>query len=106
MSWLFLVAAGLLEIGWAMTMKYSQGFTRLVPSLMTVVLIMASLSLLNLALKTLPIGLAYAVWTGIGTVGVALVGILVFAEPASAARLGCMALIIAGVAGLRFLSAG
>lgn len=106
MSWLFLVAAGLLEIGWAMTMKYSQGFTRLVPSVLTVVLIMASLSLLSLALKTLPIGLAYAVWTGIGTVGVALVGILVFAEPASAARLGCMGLIIAGVAGLRFLSAG
>jgi quaternary ammonium compound-resistance protein SugE len=106
MSWLFLVAAGLLEIGWAMTMKYSQGFTRLVPSVLTVVLIMASLSLLSLALKTLPIGLAYAVWTGIGTVGVALVGILVFAEPASAARLGCMGLIIAGVAGLRLLSAG
>ena len=106
MSWLFLVAAGLLEIGWAMTMKYSQGFTRLVPSVLTVVLIMASLSLLSLALKTLPIGLAYAVWTGIGTVGVALVGILVFAEPASAARLGCMGLIIAGVAGLRFLSPG
>lgn len=106
MSWLFLVAAGLLEIGWAMTMKSSQGFTRLVPSVLTVVLIIASLSLLNLALKTLPIGLAYAVWTGIGTVGVALVGILVFAEPASAARLGCMGLIIAGVAGLRLLSAG
>lgn len=106
MSWLFLVAAGLLEIGWATTMKSSQGFTRLVPSVLTVVLIIASLSLLNLALKTLPIGLAYAVWTGIGTVGVALVGILVFAEPASAARLGCMGLIIAGVAGLRLLSAG
>jgi quaternary ammonium compound-resistance protein SugE len=106
MSWLFLLTAGLLEIGWAMAMKYSEGFTRLVPSVLTVVLIMASLSLLNLALKTLPIGLAYAVWTGIGTVGVALAGILVFAEPASAARLGCIGLIIAGVAGLRILSAG
>lgn len=106
MNWLLLVVAGLLEIVWAMTMKYSEGFSKLLPSVLTVLLIMASLSLLNLSLKTLPIGLAYSVWTGIGMVGTAAMGILLFGEPATVGRLCCMGLIIAGVAGLRILSAG
>jgi quaternary ammonium compound-resistance protein SugE len=104
MSWLFLLVAGLLEVSWAVSMKYSEGFTKPVPSVLTIVLVIASMSLLSLSLRTLPVGLAYGVWTGIGTVGVALLGILLFGEPASALRLFCMGLIIAGVAGLRFLS--
>ncbi|MCB8876544.1 quaternary ammonium compound efflux SMR transporter SugE [Acidisoma silvae] len=106
MNWLFLVVAGCLEIAWAIAMKYSEGFTKLVPSVLTVVLVIASMSLLSLSLKTLPVGLAYGVWTGIGTVGTAILGILLFGEPAGVARLCCMGLIVAGIAGLRILSAG
>lgn len=106
MSWAYLVIAGLFEVAWAIAMKYSAGFTRPIPSVLTVLLAIVSMVLLSLSLRTLPVGLAYGVWTGIGTVGVALLGILLFGEPATAARLFCMGLIIAGVAGLRVLTAG
>jgi len=97
--WLFL--AGLLEIGWAVGLKLSEGFTRLWPSVWTVVAMAASLGLLGLALKTLPVGTAYAVWTGIGAVGTAAFGMLVLGEPATAARIGGIALIAAGIATLK-----
>jgi quaternary ammonium compound-resistance protein SugE len=87
MAWLVLAAAGLLEIGWAIGLKYTDGFTRLVPSVLTLAAMAGSIILLGLALKTLPIGTAYAVWTGIGAVGTALLGIILFDEPATAARL-------------------
>ena len=101
MSWIFLFFAGLLEIGWAIGLKYTDGFTRPVPTLFTVASMIASLALLGLALKTLPVGTAYAVWTGIGTVGTALLGIWLLGEPATAVRLACIGLIVAGIAGLK-----
>lgn len=104
MSWLILVLAGLLEIGWAIGLKYSAGFTRLVPSVLTVISMVGSVLMLGLALRTLPLGTAYAIWTGIGTVGTAVFGIMVFGEPSSAARLGCIALIVCGILGLKLLS--
>jgi quaternary ammonium compound-resistance protein SugE len=104
MNWLILILAGLLEVSWALGMKYSQGFTKPVASALTVILIVLSLYLLNLSLKALPVGTAYGVWTGIGTVGTALLGIVLFGEAASAARLICISLIITGVVGLRLLS--
>jgi quaternary ammonium compound-resistance protein SugE len=104
MSWIFLVIAGLLEIGWAVGLKYTAGFTRPLPTFLTVAAMIASMSLLGLAVKTLPIGTAYAIWTGIGTVGTALLGIVLFGEPATAARLTCMTLIVAGILGLKFLT--
>jgi quaternary ammonium compound-resistance protein SugE len=104
MAWLYLLIAGLLEIAWAIGLKYTDGFTRLVPSLWTVSAMVASLFFLGLALKTLPVGTAYAVWTGIGTVGVAILGMVLFAEPATAGRLGCIALIVAGIVGLKLVT--
>jgi len=104
MSWMILTFAGLFEIGWAVGLKYTAGFTRLLPSILTVISMAASVGLLGVALRALPLGTAYAVWTGIGTVGTAFCGILLFAEPASAARLGCMALIVAGIIGLKLLT--
>jgi quaternary ammonium compound-resistance protein SugE len=104
MAWLYLLIAGLLEIAWAIGLKYTDGFTRLIPSLWTVASMIASLLFLGLALKTLPVGTAYAVWTGIGAVGVAILGIILFAEPATAARLGCIGLIVAGIAGLKLVT--
>ena len=101
MAWLYLIAAGLLEVGWAVGLKHSAGFTRLVPSLLTGAAIVASMGLLGLALRSLPMGTAYAVWTGIGTVGTVLVGIMWEGEPASFLRLACIALIVAGIAGLK-----
>ncbi len=101
MAWLILFAAGLLEIGWAIGLKYTEGFTRLFPTVLTVVSMIASVGLLGLALKTLPVGTAYAVWTGIGTVGTAILGIVLLGEPATAMRLACIALIVAGIAGLK-----
>jgi quaternary ammonium compound-resistance protein SugE len=101
MAWVFLFVAGLCEIGWAIGLKYTDGFSRLVPVLLTAASMVASVALLGLALRTLPVGSAYAVWTGIGTVGTALLGIWLFGEPATAIRLGCMALIVAGIAGLK-----
>ena len=97
MSWLLLLAAGLLEIGWAIGLRYSEGFTRLWPSLGTVVAMAASLGRLGLALRGLPLGTAYAVWTGIGTLGTALLGLWLFGEAASLPRLLGIGLILAGV---------
>jgi quaternary ammonium compound-resistance protein SugE len=99
-----LFVAGLLEIAWAIGLKYTEGFTRLVPSVLTVVAMIASFAMLGLALRTLPLGTAYAVWTGIGTLGTVILGIFLFQEPADLPRLLCIGLIIFGVAGLRFLS--
>jgi quaternary ammonium compound-resistance protein SugE len=104
MSWLYLFIAGLLEVAWAVGLKYTEGFTRLVPSVLTVIAMIASFGMLGLALRTLPLGTAYAVWTGIGTVGTVILGIILFQEPTDAPRIVCIALIVAGVAGLRFLS--
>ncbi|MPZ37315.1 MAG: quaternary ammonium compound efflux SMR transporter SugE [Rhizobiales bacterium] len=104
MAWLYLLIAGLLEVGWATGLKYTDGFTRLVPSIWTVGSMAASLLFLGLALKTLPLGTAYAVWTGIGAVGVAILGIVLFAEPANALRLGSIGLIVGGIVGLKLVS--
>jgi len=99
-----LFAAGLFEVGWAVGLKYTEGFTRLLPSLGTVASMIVSLGLLGLALRSLPLGTAYAVWTGVGTVGTALLGIALFGEPATAMRLACIGLIVAGIAGLKLLA--
>jgi quaternary ammonium compound-resistance protein SugE len=96
-----LALAGLLEIGWAVGLKYAHGFTRLWPSVITIALMVASMALLAQAAKTLPIGTAYAVWTGIGAVGAATLGILLFSEPASAVRILCIAAILGGIVGLK-----
>lgn len=101
MAWAYLVVAGLFEIGWAIGLKYTDGFTRLVPSALTVGAMIASVVLLGLALRELPVGTGYAVWTGIGTVGTAILGIILFAEPATAVRLTCIGLIVAGIIGLK-----
>lgn len=104
MAWFALFAAGLFEIGWAVGLKYTDGFTRFWPTAWTVASMVVSLALLGLALRTLPLGTAYAIWTGIGTVGTVVLGILLFAEPASAIRLGCIALIVAGIVGLKLVT--
>jgi quaternary ammonium compound-resistance protein SugE len=104
MAWIILILAGLFEIGWAVGLKYTEGFTRLWPTLWTVAAMALSLALLGLALRTLPLGTAYAVWTGVGTVGTALLGIWLFQEPADLPRLLCILLIVAGIAGLKLLS--
>lgn len=101
MAWLILFAAGLCEIGWAIGLKYTQGFTRLWPSLWTIASMIVSLWLLAIALRDLPLGTAYAVWTGIGAAGTAVLGIALLGEAATLARLGCIALIIAGIVGLK-----
>ncbi len=102
-AWIVLVAAGLFEVGWAVGLKYTQGFTRLVPSVLTLVSMVVSLGLLGLALRTLPLGTAYAVWTGVGTIGTALLGIALFGEAATAGRLVCIGLIVAGIVGLKLV---
>ena len=104
MPWLILLVAGLLEVGWAVGLKYTEGFTRLWPSLATFVALIASVLLLALAVRHLPLGTAYAVWTGIGTVGTVIVGIAVFGESASALRLLCLAAIVGGIIGLKLVS--
>ncbi len=104
MAWAMLFVAGLLEIGWAIGLKYTDGFTRLVPSVLTIASMIASVILLGLSLKTLPVGTAYAVWTGIGTVGTALLGIWLMGEPATALRLACIGLIVAGIVGLKVVT--
>jgi quaternary ammonium compound-resistance protein SugE len=106
MAWILLLLAGLLEIGWAIGLKYAQGFTRLWPSLLTLAAMAASMYLLALAARGLPIGTAYAVWVGIGAAGTAVLGMVLFDEPRDPARLVCLGLIIAGVLGLRFLEQG
>lgn len=105
MDWIVLFLAGLFEIGWAVGLKHTAGFTRLVPSLLTAASMIISLGLLGLALKTLPLGTAYAIWTGIGTIGTVTLGILLYGEPATALRLTCIGLIVAGIAGLKLASA-
>jgi quaternary ammonium compound-resistance protein SugE len=104
MAWFMLFVAGLMEVGWAIGLKYTEGFTRLVPSVLTVTAMAVSMALLGLALKTLPIGTAYAVWTGIGAVGTALLGIWLLGEPATVMRLACIGLIVAGIAGLKIVT--
>jgi quaternary ammonium compound-resistance protein SugE len=104
MAWLLLLIAGLLEVGWAVGLKYTEGFSRLVPSVLTLVSMAASVGMLGLALKTLPIGTAYAVWTGIGAVGTAILGIALFGDPAGVARLACIGLIVAGIVGLKLVT--
>jgi quaternary ammonium compound-resistance protein SugE len=101
MSWFLLVVAGLFEIGWAIGLKYTDGFTRLWPTVWTVAAMVISLALLGIALKTIPVGTGYAVWTGVGAAGTAILGIVLFAEPATALRLGSIALIVAGIVGLK-----
>jgi quaternary ammonium compound-resistance protein SugE len=104
MAWVYLFFAGLFEVGWAVGLKFTAGFTRLVPSLLTLAAMIASLGLLGLALKMLPLGTAYAVWTGIGTIGTVLVGIALFHESADARRLTCVALIVVGIVGLKLVT--
>lgn len=106
MTWIILIIAGLFEVAWAIGLKYTNGFTRLVPSILTVVAIAISMGLLAFAMRTLPAGTAYAVWTGIGAVGTVLLGIALFNEPAGVARLTCLAMIVAGIVGLKFVSPG
>jgi quaternary ammonium compound-resistance protein SugE len=101
MAWIYLLFAGLFEIGWAIGLKYTDGFSRPMPTVLTVVSMIISLALLGLALKTLPVGTAYAIWTGIGTVGTAMLGIVLLGEPATAIRLACIALIVSGIIGLK-----
>ncbi len=101
MSWFLLFLAGLFEIGWAIGLKYTEGFSRPLPTILTVAAMVVSIVLLGMALRTLPLGTAYAIWTGIGTVGTVILGIVLFAEPATALRLGCIGLIVAGIAGLK-----
>jgi quaternary ammonium compound-resistance protein SugE len=100
-AWGILFIAGLLEVGWAVGLKYTDGFTRLWPTVGTAVALVGSMALLGVAVRTLPLGSAYAIWTGIGTVGTAILGIVLFHEPISAMRLGCIALIVTGIIGLR-----
>lgn len=104
MAWVVLFFAGLLEIGWAIGLKYTEGFTRLWPTVGTMVSMALSLGLLGVALRTLPVGTAYAVWTGIGTVGTVVLGIAFFGESAGAIRLACVGLILAGIVGLKLVS--
>lgn len=101
MAWMALFAAGLFEIGWAVGLKYTEGFSRFWPTVGTALSAIASMVLLGLAVRSLPLGTSYAVWTGIGTVGTALLGMLLFQEPATGARLGFIALIVIGILGLR-----
>jgi quaternary ammonium compound-resistance protein SugE len=103
-AWAYLALAGLFEIGRAIGLKYTDGFTRIVPSVLTLISMVVSVLLLGFALKTLPVGTGYAVWTGIGTVGTALLGIYLLGEPATAIRLICIGLIVAGILGLKLAS--
>jgi quaternary ammonium compound-resistance protein SugE len=104
MAWIILFVAGLFEIGWAVGLKFTQGFTRPIPTVLTGISLVASMGLLGWAVKSLPLGTAYAVWTGVGAVGTAIVGILVFKEPATAGRLVCLALIVSGILGLKLFT--
>jgi quaternary ammonium compound-resistance protein SugE len=106
MGWTLLIFAGLLEIVWAVGLKYTDGFTKLWPSVITLAAMWISFGCLSYALKTIPMGTAYAVWTGIGAVGVAIIGIVWFDELADPIRIGCIGLIVLGIAGLKFLGSG
>ncbi|MBX3644691.1 MAG: quaternary ammonium compound efflux SMR transporter SugE [Rubrivivax sp.] len=104
MPWLLLIIAGLLEVGWAIGLKYTEGFTRLWPTVGTLAAMVISLGLLGVAMKTLPVGTSYAVWVGVGAVGTAILGIVLLGEPASAGRLISLGLIVAGIVGLKLAS--
>lgn len=104
MPWVTLAFAGLFEIGWAIGLKYTEGFSKPLPTILTVVSMAVSLGLLGVALRDLPLGTAYAVWTGIGTVGTALLGIVLFGDPATVLRLACIGLIVSGIVGLKLLA--
>jgi quaternary ammonium compound-resistance protein SugE len=104
MAWIILFVAGLFEIGWAVGLKFTEGFTRPIPTILTGISLVASMGLLGWAVKSLPLGTAYAVWTGVGAVGTAIVGILLFKEPATAGRLVCLALIVSGILGLKLFT--
>lgn len=104
MNWILLAIAGLLEVGWAIGLKYTEGFTRLWPSVGTLIAMALSFFLLATAMKTLPVGTAYAVWTGIGAVGTVILGIVLFGEAATVARLLCVGMILAGIAGLKLVT--
>jgi len=101
MNWIILILAGLFEVGWAIGLKYTEGFTRLWPTIGTVLAMVISLGLLGIAMKSLPVGTAYAVWVGVGAVGTAILGIVLFSEPANVGRLLSLALILAGIIGLK-----
>ena len=101
MSWLLLIVAGLLEVGWAIGLKYTEGFTRVWPSIFTALAMIVSIVLLGIAMKSLPVGTAYAVWVGVGAVGTVILGIVLFGEPASALRIASIVLIVAGIVGLK-----
>lgn len=104
MAWLILLLAGLFEIAWAIGLKYTDGFSKPVPTALTVSAMIASVLLLEWAVRTLPVGTAYAIWTGIGATGTAILGIVLFQEPAHAMRLACIGMIVAGIIGLKFAS--
>ena len=106
MNWAILVLAGLFEIGWAIGLKYTEGFTRLWPTVGTVLAMAISLGLLGIAMKSLPVGTAYAVWVGVGAVGTAILGIVLLGEPANAGRMISLALILAGISGLKLATPG
>ena len=103
MAWAVLLVAGVFEVGWAVGLKYTEGFTRLWPTVFTAVSLVVSMALLALAMRSLPLGTSYAVWTGIGTVGTVLFGIFVLGEPATALRLLCLGLIVTGILGLKLV---
>ncbi|MBE7524517.1 MAG: quaternary ammonium compound efflux SMR transporter SugE [Burkholderiales bacterium] len=105
MAWLLLIIAGLLEVGWAIGLKYTEGFTRVWPSLFTLGTMVLSVVLLGVAMKSLPVGTSYAVWVGVGAVGTAILGMVLFGEPATAGRLASLGLIVAGIVGLKLASA-
>lgn len=104
MSWFILIVAGLFEVAWAVGLKYTDGFSRLWPSVATVAAMVVSVVLLGVAMKELPVGTAYAVWTGVGAIGTAILGIYLFGDPASVARLACLAMIAGGIVGLKVVS--
>ena len=106
MAWLSLLMAGALEIVWILALKYSDGFTRLGPSVVMIVSIAASFALLGLSLKSVPFGTAYAVWTGIGAAGAVIAGVMLFGEPADVGRIGCLIMIVTGTVGLRLVTPG
>ena len=104
MAWVYLITAGLFECGWAIGLKYTDGFSRPIPSLLTILALAISLWTLSISMKTIPVGTAYAVWTGIGAVGVSVLGMVLFGESRELARLVCLAIIIGGVIGLNFVT--
>lgn len=104
MHWIYLLIAGLFEVGWAIGLKLSHGFSQVIPSILTIIGMIASFYFLSLALKNLPLGTAYAIWTGIGTIGTVIFGILLFKEPVDTVRILCILLIISGITGLKLIS--